>query len=83
MKIFKIGYQGIEGSWAEEATRIFIKKLGLKNTRAIPLINSRTVAKKLIDGDIDYGVMAVKNSIGGTVAETSAAMRKIFYVFLK
>ena len=29
MKIFKIGYQGIEGSWAEEATRIFIKKLGL------------------------------------------------------
>ena len=76
MKLYKIGYQGIEGSWSHEATFRFIKQMNLKNVKMVPLINSYQVAKELIEGNIDYGVMAINNSIGGIVKETDDALKK-------
>ena len=69
----KIGYQGIEGSNSEKATFKFINvmKLDKESIDLVPLVTSYEVANKLKNNKIDYGVMAIKNSIGGIVKETN------------
>lgn len=72
--MIKIGYQGMEGSNSEEASLIMIEKLNLNNIELIPLISSKNVISALETGSIDFGVVAIKNSIGGTVEETAEAI---------
>lgn len=72
----KIGYQGMEGSNAEEATIFFTNKLGLKNIEKIPLISSKNVVEALNKKEIDYGVLATKNSYAGMVEETQIAIEE-------
>lgn len=71
----KIGYQGIEGSHSEEAAKTFARELGLKKVQLIPLISSLSVVEKLEKGEVDYGVVAVRNTLGGEVIETREALR--------
>ena len=70
----KIGFQGDIFSNAEEATDRFIKKLNVQNVVPVALITSKNVVSSLINKEIDYGVMAIKNSIAGDVAETKEAL---------
>lgn len=65
-----IGYQGEIGSNAEEAAKRFILKFGLANVELIPLVNSKPVIENLENKNIDYAVVAIKNSIAGIVEET-------------
>ncbi len=77
-KIFvKIGYQGDIGSNSEAAAKSFAIKLGFINVEFIPLISSARVADSLLKKEIDYGVVAIENSIGGIVQETKIAFENI------
>ena len=70
----RIGYQGIEGSNSENAAKILSKELKLNNVELIPLITSANVTNELKLKNIDYGVMAIENTIGGLVEETRNAL---------
>ena len=74
----RIGYQGDIGSNSEEAALRFVRDyLGLQSDEyeLVPLIESQRVVNKLKDKRIDYGVMAVRNSIAGIVKETEVALK--------
>jgi len=71
----KIGYQGTEGSFSEIAAEKLIERESLTNCELIPLASSENVCKGLEDGNIDFGVVAVENSIGGEVFETKKAFQ--------
>ena len=70
----KIGYQGIVGSYSQRAAALLADSAGIFNAEYVPLVSSANVAEALLKGRIDYGVMAVYNSIGGDVAETAEAL---------
>ena len=70
----KIGFQGDIGSNAEEATIRFIEQFNNKDIEQIALITSKNVVSSLLSKKIDYGVMAIKNSIIGEVVETKEAL---------
>ena len=71
----RIGYQGISGSNSEAAAIKYVKDNNLDNVELIPLVNSNMVVKHLEQELIDVGLMAVYNSIGGTVIETQESLK--------
>ncbi|GHV05353.1 hypothetical protein FACS1894217_02090 [Clostridia bacterium] len=71
----KIGYQGIVGSHNENAAMRFLEKMSLSSAELVPLINSENVISRLKHNDIDYGIVAVNNSIAGLVIESAEAMK--------
>lgn len=76
-KTIKIGYQGVCGSNSELAARKLASKClkGDDSIELVPLVNSAEVMENLYRHSIDYGVVATRNSIGGTVKETMDALR--------
>ena len=70
----RIGYQGIESSNSENAAKILSKELKLNDVDLMPLTTSANVVKELQLKNIDYGVMAIENTIGGLVKETMNAL---------
>lgn len=74
----RIGYQGAVGSNSEQAAHDMSDELGFADVEYVPLISSQGVISALVDGDIDYGVVAVRNSIGGMVVETAEAIRDVY-----
>ncbi len=70
----KIGYQGIEGSNSEAVALEFATKLDCEYS-LIPLTNSNNVTSALQNNEIDYGVMATYNILGGVVKETEIALK--------
>lgn len=70
----KIGFQGDIGSNAEEATSVFLNSISVKNITPVALVTSKNVVSALLNKEIDYGVMAIRNSIAGEVAETKNAL---------
>ena len=77
--MLKIGYQGICGSYSEQAAKKLLRNIGLYETELVPLVSSEKVVSELKCGGIDYGVVAVVNSIGGTVEETKTALDNFSY----
>lgn len=73
-KPLKIGYQGTPGSNAETATKAIVKRLKLQQVELVPLTTSQNVCDHLVEGSIDFGVMARQNSISGMVSETLKAV---------
>ncbi len=71
----RIGYQGMIGSNSEEAAKIMVNRLGFNDVEFVPLVTSKNVIGELKRGEIDYGVVAIKNSLGGTVIETFEAIK--------
>lgn len=70
----KIGFQGDIFSNSEEACKKFIQKMNFNTAQLIPLISSKNVVDALLKKEIDYGVMALKNSIAGPVIETKEVL---------
>ena len=73
--MLRLGYMGIPLSNSEEAALSFAKKHDFQNYQMIPLMCSANVVESLEKGDIDVGVVAVKNAIAGTVKETELALK--------
>ena len=58
-----IGYQGIPGSYSEE---VIIKNLG-SNYKTDPMSNFEDVFQKVADLNIDYAMIPIENSLGGSL----------------
>ena len=69
-----IGYQGVEGSNSEQAAREFANKRQFSSYQLLPLVSSFNVLDNVIKKRIDYGVIAVRNSSGGEVAESKLVL---------
>lgn len=69
----KMGYMGISLSNSDNAARIMANEYDMK-VEFIPLMTSEGVVKALLDGSVDYGVVAVRNVIAGPVVETLEAL---------
>lgn len=76
MIIIKIGYQGAMYSNSFFIAKRFVLENELKDYEFIPLINSKNVYEALIKEKIDYGVMAICNTLGGEVIETKDVLEK-------
>ncbi len=72
-KTYKIGFQGTKGSFAEKATEVIVEQKHLQ-AEMIALLSSYNVVQALMEHKIDYGVMAIRNSIAGVVVETQKAL---------
>jgi len=66
LKEAKIGYLGPEGtfSWLA-AKKIFKKKISL-----LPFLTIREIFEAVLNGEIDFGVVPIENTISGLVSET-------------
>ena len=69
-----IGYQGVEGSNSERAALEFAQKRNFIDYQLLPLVSSFNVLDNVIKKRVDYGVIAVRNSSGGTVAESKIVL---------
>lgn len=70
------GIQGGKGSFNEEAILFYTKKNKINNFKIKYLFTSEKVLKNLYEGNIDYGLFAIQNAVGGVVEESTYAMAK-------
>jgi arogenate dehydrogenase (NADP+) len=68
------GIQGAKGSFSEQAIEEYIKNKNIKNPSVKYLFTSRKVLDELFKGEIDFGLCALHNSLGGVVDETIEAI---------
>ncbi len=69
-----IGYQGIPGSFSEEATRNYIQEKNLGEIETKPCLSSQGVMHSLATFEIDRGIIAMENARGGVVHESIHAL---------
>jgi prephenate dehydratase len=72
----KIGIQGIEGSFSEEAAKSYCSKFDIKKFELDYLISSMNVLDGLTSEAIDIGIFAMENAQGGVVIESVEALAK-------
>lgn len=77
----RVAYQGIKGSYSENAAKILSKMHGLESPVLIPCVSSERVVTSLIDSCADFGVVAVRNSTAGIVEETEEAIRNFQIIY--
>lgn len=71
-----LGYQGIPGSFSEEAARKYMTEEGLGEVRTEPCLSSKGVMDALATFAIDRGIIAMENARGGVVHESIHALAK-------
>ncbi|RPF73945.1 MAG: prephenate dehydratase [Rickettsiales bacterium TMED289] len=74
--MIKVGIQGIEGSFSEQAANSYCKKFGIKDYKLEYLVGSMNVLNSLTEGSIDTGIFAMENAQGGVVIESIEALAK-------
>ena len=72
----KVGIQGIEGSFSEQAAKSYCKKFGIEDFELKYLISSMNVLDSLSNNSIDTGIFAMENAQGGVVIESVEALAK-------
>jgi len=70
------GIQGGKGSFNEEAILFHINKNKIKKLQIKYLYTSEKVLKNLHEGNIDFGLFAIQNTVGGVVEESTHAIAK-------
>lgn len=75
----RYGIQGGLGSFNEVAINDYLKRNKIEEYKIEYLYTTENVLKSLENGDIDYGLFAVHNSVGGIVNETVLATAKYKY----
>ncbi len=71
-----IGIQGGKGSFNDEALQHYVKKAGIDKYEVKYLYTSEHVLAGLHAGEIDRGLFAIHNSVGGMVGESVEAMAR-------
>jgi len=71
-----IGVMGAEGSFSEEAGRLYAEKTKLQKPRLHYLLNAENVLSALEAGEIDIAIFPIENSNGGIVLEAVHAMSR-------
>ena len=72
----KIGIQGIEGSFSEEAAKSYCNKFNIEVFELDYLVTSMNVLDGLTSEVIDIGIFAMENAQGGVVIESVEALAK-------
>ncbi len=75
MDIKKIAIQGIEGSFHEIAAQKYFGK----NIETIKCNSFENVAKSLINNESDYALMAIENTIAGSLLPNYALIRENYF----
>lgn len=70
----RFGIQGDHGSFSEAAALDYITRHRINNYTLEYLVSSMAVLTALNNNRVDYGIIAIKNSIGGTVKESREAL---------
>lgn len=68
------GIQGGKGSFNEQAILFYTKARGIRNFKIKYLYTTSNVLSALQKGEIDFGLFAVHNSVGGIVWESARAL---------
>lgn len=76
----RIGYQGIPGSNSDAATDALAARAGVAITSKLGCGSSAGVARALRAGEVDGGVLAIRNSSAGEVQETAEALAGLDHV---
>lgn len=74
--MIKVGIQGIEGSFSEQAAKSYCEKFGINDYELAYLVGSMNVLNSLTEGSIDTGIFAMENAQGGVVIESIEALAK-------
>jgi len=77
------GIQGGKGSFNEEAILFHINKNNIEKFQIKYLYTSEKVLKNLHEGNIDFGLFAIQNAVGGVVEESTHAMAKYKFKIIK
>lgn len=78
-----IGIQGGKGSFNHQAVLAHLKEENITGFQLKFLFTSERVLSKLERGDIDFGLFAIQNSVGGLVDESIKAMAKHKFKIIK
>jgi hypothetical protein len=70
------GIQGGQGSFNQEALISYTRKYGITDFKTKYLYTTENVLKHLHAGDVDYGLFAMHNSVGGIVQESVEAIAR-------
>jgi prephenate dehydratase len=73
-KALKISIQGYPGSFHDQAARKFFT--GEEDLELIPADTFDILAEQLASGKVDYAVMAIENSIAGTILQNYRILRE-------
>jgi len=71
-----VGIQGGRGSFNEDAARYYLSRTPDMPNEIVYLHTTERVLRALHEGEIDRGVFAIHNSVGGMVGESVAAMAR-------
>jgi prephenate dehydratase len=78
-----IGIQGGKGSFNEEAVMHWLKKSGTKDYRIKYLYTTQKVLAAVHSGEVDRGLFAIHNSVGGAVGESIEAMARYKFTIVE
>lgn len=77
------GIQGGRGSFNEEMLHNYITQKNITQYRINYLYTSEKVLSNLYEGNIDYGLFAIHNSLGGPVHESFQAMSRYKFTIIE
>ena len=78
-RTLRIGYMGIPFSNTEAMTLEFVRQMNWNDAELVPLMSSKDTVESLKKGEIDYAVLAVRNSAAGEVGETRESLKGVVY----
>ena len=70
----KVGIQGLEGSFSEQAAKFYCNKFDIQDFELAYLVSSMNVLNGLNSNEIDVGIFAMENAQGGVVIESVEAL---------
>ncbi|MHB8487656.1 MAG: prephenate dehydrogenase/arogenate dehydrogenase family protein [Candidatus Dormibacteria bacterium] len=78
-----VGIQGGRGSFNEEAARYYLGRTPEVPCEIVYLHTTERVLRALHEGEIDRGVFAIHNSVGGMVGESVTAMARYRFAIVE
>jgi len=70
-RVIRCGYQGLPGSYSALASAHLLGHRSVTESRFTGYPSFQEVGKALLNGEIDYGLLPVENSIGGSIADVN------------
>ena len=70
----KVGIQGLEGSFSEQAAKFYCDKFDINDFELAYLVSSMNVLNGISENTIDVGIFAMENAQGGVVIESVEAL---------
>jgi arogenate dehydrogenase (NADP+), plant len=78
-----VGIQGGRGSFNEDAVRYYMSRTPEISCEIVHLHTTERVLRALHEGEVDRGVFAIHNSVGGMVGESVAAMARYRFAIVE